>query len=108
MSTCKLIVPLKLGQTRVETEIYIVDTKIPFVIGGDLLRKYKTEISVSDNILILNNQRILLKLLPTGHIALPWTNSIHKIDRTDAVMMTVKVPRRQWYAPEVRKAMFDQ
>jgi hypothetical protein len=108
MCTAKVIVPLKLGQTRIETEVYIVDTKVPFLLGGNLLRQYKTEISVSDNTLSINNQKINLKLLPTGHMAIPWSDNIHRIDRTDHVLMTVKVPRRQWHYPEVKEAMFKQ
>ena len=73
MCTAKVIVPIKLGQTRVETEVYVVDTRVPFLIGGNLLRQHKTEISVSDNTLSINNQKVTLKLLPTGHMAIPWT-----------------------------------
>jgi len=67
----KIMVPMMLGNTRLETEVYVVDTKIPFLLGGNLLRQYNTEISVSDNQLILDNQKISLKLLPTGHMAIP-------------------------------------
>ena len=108
LNTAKVVVPLKLGHTRVETEVYIVDTKVPFLLGGDRLKKYKTEISVSDNVLVINNQRIGLKLLPTGHMAIPWKDDIHRIDCTDKVLMTVKVPRRIWHYPEVKEAMYTQ
>jgi len=104
----KIMVPMMLGNTRLETEVYIVDTKIPFLLGGNLLRQYKTEISVSDNMLILNNQKISLKLLPTGHMAIPWTHKIHEINREDQVLMTIKVPRREWYGREIREAMHKQ
>ena len=72
MSTSKILVPLILGKTRVETEVYVVDSQIPFLLGGNVLRQQKTEISVSNNLLIINNQKISLVLLPTGHMAISW------------------------------------
>ena len=71
LATAKINIPLLLGQTRVEAKVFIVDNKIPFLLGGNLIRQHKTEISVSDNMLTLNNQKIPLKLLGTGHMALP-------------------------------------
>jgi len=41
-------------------------------------------------------------------MAIPWTEKIHKIDRTDEVLMTVKVPRKDWGTDAVREAMHKQ
>jgi hypothetical protein len=41
-------------------------------------------------------------------MAIPWKDDIHRIDRTDKVLMTVKVPRRIWHYPEVKEAMYTQ
>jgi len=107
-STAKVLVPLLLGKTRVETEVYIVDTDIPFLLGGNFLRQHKTEISVSDNTLIINNHMIPLLLLATGHMAIPWESEIHKINRHDTVLMTVTVHENKWGAPAVKEAMHKQ
>jgi len=105
LSTAKAIVPLLLGDTRVETEVYVVDGEIPFLLGGNILRQHKTEISVSDNTLTVNNQKINLILLHTGHMAIPWESKIHKIDWQNQVLMTITVPENKWGHPEIKKAM---
>jgi hypothetical protein len=105
LSTAKVIVPLLLGDTRVETEVYVVDGEIPFLLGGNILRQYKTEISVSDNTLIVNNQQINLITLNTGHMAIPWESKIHKVGWQNQVLMTITVPENKWGHPDIKKAM---
>jgi len=93
-----------LGPTQLTAEVFVVDTEIPFLIGGSLLREHKTEISVSENKLTLNNHKIDLNLLPSGHMALKWTSDLHKTRAKD-VYMTDKVPRKEWTSPPVVEAM---
>ena len=64
-SSSKIIVPLTVGPTQLKAEVFVVDTEIPFLIGGSLLREHKTEISVSENKLTLNNHKVNLNLLPS-------------------------------------------
>ena len=87
-----------------KAEVFVVDTEIPFLIGGSLLREHKTEISVSKNKLTLNNHKVDLNLLPSGNIALKWTSDLHKARVTD-VYMTQKVSRKEWTTPPVIEAM---
>jgi hypothetical protein len=79
LSTAKVIVPLCLGKTRVDAEVFIVNNKIPFLLGGQLLKQHETRISVSENSMTINNQSMLLRPLPTGQMAIPWTYKIHKV-----------------------------
>jgi len=72
-STGKIMVPLVLGRTEVLAEVYIMETEIPFLIGGTLLRQQKTEISVTNNNMTVNNHKIDLHLLKSGHMALKGT-----------------------------------
>ena len=65
------MVPLVLGSTMVEAEVFIVDNEIPFLLGGEILRQHKTEISVLENKLTVNNHTMRLILLKSGHMAIP-------------------------------------
>ncbi len=98
------MVPLVLGSTRIEAEVYIVETEVPFLIGGSLLREQKTEISVNKNKLTVNNHEIDLDLLPSGHMALKWDLYLHKPKNME-IFLTEKVPRKEWNTPEVVAAM---
>ena len=98
------MVPLVLGSTEIEAEVYIVETEVPFLIGGSLLRQQKTEISVNENKLTVNNHKIDLDLLPSGHIALKWDLYLHK-PKIMEIFLTEKVPRKEWNTPEVVAAM---
>ncbi len=72
MSTAKVIVPLVLGRTLVQVEVFVVENEIPFLLRGNLLRQQKTEISGSENKMTLNNITMKLKLMKSGHMAIPW------------------------------------
>ena len=98
------MVPIILGKTKVEAEFFIVKTEIPFLIGGGLLRQQKTEISVNENKMMVNNQKIDLDLLPSGHMALKWDVNLHK-PRFSEIFLSEKVSRKEWKNPEVVKAM---
>jgi hypothetical protein len=103
-SSKKIIIPITLGPTQLQAEVYVVDTEIPFLLGGSLLREHKTEISVSKNKLTLNNYKVDLVLLKSGHIAINWTPALHKTRKVD-VYMTQKVSRKEWSTPSVVEAM---
>ncbi len=87
------MVPIILGKTKVEAEVFIVKTEIPFLIGGGLLRQQKTKISVNDNKITVNNQKIDLDLLPSGHMALKWEVNLHE-PRFSEIFLTEKVSRK--------------
>jgi hypothetical protein len=103
LSTEKVIVPLVLGRTLVQAEVYVVENEIPFLLGGRLLRQQKTEISVSENKMTVNNVTIQLVLMKSGHMAIPWTTNIHKLeDNHNNVFISQRVPRKEWSTPEVK------
>jgi len=89
-SSRKLLVPITIGPNQLQAEVYVVNTEIPFLIGGGLLRQHKTEISVNDNTMTINNHKVALILLTSGHIALKWNASLHKTRAPD-VFMTQKI-----------------
>jgi hypothetical protein len=92
VSTARVMVPLVLGNTMVEAEVFIVDKEIPFLLGGEILRQHKTEISVSENKLTVNGHTMRLRLLNTGHMAIPWSPRIHKMkDHANNVFLTQRV-----------------
>jgi hypothetical protein len=103
-SSGKIMVPLILGKTKVEAEVYILESEVPFLIGGSLLRQHKTEISVTDNKMSVNNHQIDLDLLPTGHMGLKWDVNLHK-PKSANIFLTEKVSKKEWNTPEVRAAM---
>ena len=103
-SSRKLLVPITIGPNKLQAEVYVVDTEIPFLIGGGLLRENKTEISVNDNTMTINNHKVDLILLTSGHIALKWDASLHKT-RAPEVFMTQKISRKEWNTPPVMEAM---
>ncbi len=77
-SSRKILVPITLGPNQLQAEVYIVETEIPFLLGGGLLRENKTEISVNENRMTINNHKVDLILLASGHIALKWDVNLHK------------------------------
>ncbi len=73
------------------------------------MRQQKTEISVSENKMTVNNITMKLKLMKSGHMAIPWTARIHKLeDNHNSVFMTQRVPRKDWSTPEVKEAMYKE
>ncbi len=93
----------------IEAEVYVVENKIPFLLGGSLLRWQKTEISVSDNKMTVNGTTMKLILMKSGHMAIPWTTKTHKLEGSNStVLLTQKIPRKEWSTPEVRKAMHKE
>ena len=108
-STAKVMVPLVLGRTLVEAEVFVVENEIPFLLRGSLLRQQKTEISVSDNKMTINNVTMKLMLMKSGHMAIPWTAKIHKLDRSNSsVLLTQRVSQKEWSTPEVQEAMHKE
>jgi hypothetical protein len=103
-SSTKLLVPITIGPNKLQAEVYVVDTEIPFLIGGGLLRENKTEISVNNNTMKINNHKVDLILLNSGHIALNWDENLHKT-RSPDVFLTQKVPQKEWNNPQVVEAM---
>jgi len=77
-STERLVVPIHLGKTTMHAEVFIVDNRIPFMLGGELFIQYKAEISIGENILTINNHQIPLRTLQTGHNAIVWNYRIHR------------------------------
>jgi len=109
MSTGRVMVPLVLGKTMVEAEVFIVNNEIPFLLGGEILRQHKTEISVSENKLTVNNHTMRLKLLNSGHMAIPWSPKTHKMeDHASNVFLTQRVKPKERGNPEVQEAMHKQ
>ncbi len=103
-SSTKLLVPISIGPNKLQAKVYVVDTEIPFLIGGGLLRENKTDISVNSNTMTINIHKVDLILLNSGHIALKWDTNLHKT-RSPDVFMTQKVPRKEWSNPQVAEAM---
>lgn len=54
-SSGKMEVPIVLRQIRINAEVFVMKTEIPFLIAGSLLRQQKKEISVSDNMMTVTN-----------------------------------------------------
>jgi isopentenyldiphosphate isomerase len=47
--------------------------------------------------------------MKSGHMAIPWTARIHKLeDNHNNVFMTQRVPRKEWSTPEVKEAMYKE
>jgi len=103
-STGQIDVPIILGRTKINAKVFIVETEIPFLIGGSLLRAQKTEISVNSNSMTVNNCKIDLDLLQSGHMALKWDVYLHKPKHPE-IFLTEKVPKKEWTDPEVKAAM---
>ena len=86
----------------IEAEVFVVENRIPFLLGGSLLRQQKTEISVSDNKMTVNNITMKLILMKSGHMAIPWTTKTHRLEDSDStVLLAQKIPRKEWSTPEV-------
>ena len=84
----KTVIPLNLAGIMIHAETFIVDNEIPFLIGGKLLREQKTNIKVSQNSLTINGRNIKLELLPSGHMAINWTEKLHETSSQTVLMMT--------------------
>jgi len=97
-------VPIILGRTKINAKVFIVETEVPFLIGGSLLRDQKTEISVYNNSMTVNNCKIDLDLLKSGHMALKWDVNLHRPEHPE-IFLTEKIPRKEWNDPGVETAM---
>ena len=62
------------------------------------------EISVNENKMTINNHKVDLILLASGHLALKWDANLHKT-RPAEVLMTQKISRKDWSTPPVVEAM---
>jgi len=78
-SSGKIVVPILLGKTTVEAEVYIVKTEAPFIIGNKLLRQEKIEVSVMEDSMTINKHKINLHPLTSGQLTLWWDFELHKL-----------------------------
>jgi len=76
-SSGKIVVPILLGKTTVEAEVYIVKTEAPFIIGNKFLRQKKIE--VMEDSMTINKHKINLHPLTSGQLALWWDYKLHKL-----------------------------
>ena len=81
ISTTLAIVPIRIAGKFKSVEVYIVDSDIPFLIGGDLLRDLEITANFSSSQMWCEDNpeyRFSFFTLKSGHISLPWTSDLHR------------------------------
>ena len=108
VSDSKVVIPLRLaGQTH-KIEVHIVPSRVPFLIGGQILRELEAKIELGPNMMVINGRKVQLNLTKSGHMTIPWTTECHKSNKENKVLLTQKVSRKEYEDPEVMAAMIKE
>jgi hypothetical protein len=81
-STRLAIVNIRIAGNVKPAEVYIVDSEIPFVIGGDFLREIGLVIGHASYQMWCEespNDKFSFSTLDSGLITLPWTGDLHRV-----------------------------
>jgi len=105
----KVNIPINIAGTTSEIEVYIIPAKVPFLIEGQTLRSMEAKIDLAQNIMSINGHKAKMELTESGHMILPWTMDTHTTNKkTNPVLLTQKVSRKEYNQPEVMTAMIKE
>ena len=86
--------------------MYVVEQKVPFLMGGGFLRLADAMIDMKKPAILLKDGReVLMMTLHSGHLAIVWDGKIHRSAEPTRVLLSERVSRKEYNTPEVWEAM---